>query len=914
MLGSVLRRLIGRKDVGRDAATVTGWLERATELHRNGDHSAAATLCQARLRVKADDVDALQMLAAALLAQGRSAEGLVHLQAAATHAPSNPTLHANLGFVYSATGQIDAAIASYRRAVALQPGGEDVSLRLAALLKGIGRYDEDEECCRAALAVNGPSAALLHALLGALFEQGHVAAAIEALRASLALDGQAPAVHSDLLRALNYLDGLDPGEVFREHLAWDERHARSLAASVAPFANSRDPVRRLRIGYVSPYFRKHAVTFFLESVIAAHDYSAFDVVLYADVARPDAYSERLKSYGAQWRDTVGKSDEALAQMVRDDAVDVLVDLSGHTPGHRLLAFARRAAPVQVTWNGYPNTTGMSAMDYRITDAACDPPDETDAFHTERLIRLPRIYMSWTPPTDAPEPGPLPAASAGRITFGSFNSCFKITQTTIELWSRILREVPHSRLMLLAVPEGHAGSRIREGFERCGIASERLDIRARVGHEEFLAAHREVDIALDAFPYHGTTTTCFSLWMGVPVIVLTGATHVSRVGLSLLSNIGLPTLATSTADEYVETAVRLTRDLSALAQLRATLRPRIRLSPLADGASCAKTLEDAFRIMWRAWCAQNLSDDRTVPGKLSSSASGLSQPGHQPGRTPERFVLVLLRSSIGRHLEVFREVIDVVAAGLQDLGYPTTAMINEFAPDARHIVFCPHLLRAEDLERVPASSILYNFEPLNPPIFDSVGIFLTHYAPRFQVWDYSSANVAFLSARGSSAVHVPPGYAPVLSRIDPSPVQDIDVLFYGDVSPRRESVLKALEATGLNITIASDVYGTERDALIARSKVIINIHTHDGIKALETPRISYLLANSKAVVTEQKADVEIEEDLRNAMVCAPYNGLVEACVELVRDSPRRAKLQEAGLRCMQQRSETEILRRALNVVR
>ena len=601
MLGSVLRRLIGRKDVGRDAATVTGWLERATELHRNGDHSGAAALCETRLSVQADDVEALQMLAAALLAQGRSAEGLIHLESAARHAPSNPALHANLGFVYSATGQIDAAIASYRRAVALREGGEEASLRLAALLKGTGRYDEAEACCRAALAVHGPSAALLHALSGALFEQGHLAPAIEALRASLALDGQAPAVHSDLLRALNYLDGLDPGDVFREHVAWDERHARSLAAFTAPLANYRDPVRRLRIGYVSPYFRKHAVTFFLESVIAAHDYSNFEVLLYADVARPDAYSERLKSYGAQWRDTVGKSDDALAQMVRDDAVDVLVDLSGHTPGNRLLAFARRAAPVQVTWNGYPNTTGMTAMDYRITDAVCDPPGETESLHTERLIRLPRIYMSWTPPTDAPEPGPLPAAAAGRITFGSFNSCFKITQTTIALWSRVLHEVPHSRLVLLAVPGGNAVSRIREGFERCGIASERLDIRPRVGHEEFLAAHREVDIALDAFPYHGTTTTCFSLWMGVPVVTLTGAEHRSRVGLTLLASAGLTDLAASTSDDFVRAAAHLAGDIGALAALRSGLRDRLLKAPLTDGAGCARALERAYRDMWAAWC-------------------------------------------------------------------------------------------------------------------------------------------------------------------------------------------------------------------------------------------------------------------------------------------------------------------------
>ena len=292
----------------------------------------------------------------------------------------------------------------------------DAWIRLAGLLKTTERYDEAEDCCREALAALGASSALGHVLAGVLFEQGRVEEAIDELRAALALDPGAAAIHSDLLRALNYADGRKPSTVFEEHRAWAERHARPLEEKTQPHLNVRDESRRLRVGYVSPYFRKHAVTFFLESVIEHHDRASFDVLLYADVARPDEYSERLKAHGARWRSTVGKTDEALAHMTRSDGVDILVDLSGHTPANRLLAFARRPAPVQVTWNGYPNTTGMTAIDYRITDACCDPPGQTEGLHTERLVRLPGVYMSWRPPGDAPDPDPLPALRTGTRDF------------------------------------------------------------------------------------------------------------------------------------------------------------------------------------------------------------------------------------------------------------------------------------------------------------------------------------------------------------------------------------------------------------------------------------------------------------------------------------------------------------------
>jgi predicted O-linked N-acetylglucosamine transferase (SPINDLY family) len=458
------------------------------------------------------------------------------------------------------------------------------------------RYDEAEDRCRAAIAAAGDSAARRHALAGVLFEQGRVEESIVELNASLTLTADAPAVHSDLLRAMNYHDGFDPQTVYEAHTEWGRRYAEPLSRGAAAHANDRDPARRLRVGYVSPYFRKHAVTFFFESVVQHHDRSAFDLVLYADVPRPDDYSERLRSYGAQWRSTVGLSDAALAQMVRNDAIDVLVDLSGHTPGNRLLAFARKPAPIQVTWNGYPNTTGTIEMDYRVTDARCDPPGATERFHTEKLVRLPEIYMSWQAPAGTPAPGPLPASSAAGVTFASFNACYKVTPTIVRLWSRILDELPASRLVLFTVPRGRAEERIRRLFAAEGITGSRIETRPRVSHEAFLEAHREVDIALDSFPYHGTTTTCFSLWMGVPVVSLVGPTHVSRVGLTLLSSAGVPDLAAFNADDYVAAAVRLARNMPELVALRVGLRERMLRSPLMNGAACAKALEDAYRGM------------------------------------------------------------------------------------------------------------------------------------------------------------------------------------------------------------------------------------------------------------------------------------------------------------------------------
>lgn len=570
-------------------------------MQQAGRYDEAARACEARLERFPRDSDALQALAAAMLALGRTADGLSALRTAAAIAPADARIQATLGRVCTRTGALSEAIASYRNALALDPALDKASDELVALLKATGRYDELEDVCRAAIAAAGESPARRHALAAALFEQGFVDEALAELGRALELEPNAATLESDLLRALNYAQDQAADAVFRAHRAWARRYEPPLACARAAHGNDPSPERRLRIGYVSPYFRKHAVTFFLESVIQHHDRERFDIVLYADVARPDEYSERLKSYGAHWRSTVGVDDATLAQTIAADGVDILVDLSGHTPGNRLLVFARNPAPVQITWNGYPNTTGMTAMRHRITDARCDPPGETEHLHSETLVRLPQVFMTWRAPDDAPDVGALPALATHRVTFGSFNSCYKITARVARLWARVLEAAPEARLVLFAVPDGRSQARLRGLFREAGLPEDRLEIRPRLSHEAFLEAHGEVDIALDTFPYHGTTTTCFSLWMGVPVVSLAGRTHASRVGLTLLSSIGLAHLCARSEDDFVSAAVGLSRDVEALAVLRRDLRSRIRASPLTDGSACAAALERAYREMWSSWC-------------------------------------------------------------------------------------------------------------------------------------------------------------------------------------------------------------------------------------------------------------------------------------------------------------------------
>jgi predicted O-linked N-acetylglucosamine transferase (SPINDLY family) len=407
---------------------------------------------------------------------------------------------------------------------------------------------------------------------------------------------------------LHYHPGYDAKMILGELRRWNEQHAEPRKKVIAPHANDRDPDRPLRIGYVSADFRQHACAHFLLPLFCHHDRRQFEVTCYADVANPDNMTQRLRDQVQCWHKINGRTDAEVSALIRENQIDILVDLAGHTADNRLQCFAGKPAPIQVTYLGYPNSTGLSAIDYRLTDAHADPPGLTDAFCTEWLIRLPQTFLCFRPSEESPVSSALPALASGQITFGCFNALAKITAEMAGIWSQILRCLPQSRLMLKCrgLSDEDARRRLRELFP--DIAADRLVLHdwidSRRGH---LALYDQVDIALDSYPYHGTTTTCEAMWMGVPVITLAGTDHRSRVGVSLMSNVGLPELIAQTPEQYVQIAADLANDLPRLAELRRTLRSRMQASPLMDAPRFARNVEAAYRQMWRTWCETQAGD-------------------------------------------------------------------------------------------------------------------------------------------------------------------------------------------------------------------------------------------------------------------------------------------------------------------
>jgi predicted O-linked N-acetylglucosamine transferase (SPINDLY family) len=380
--------------------------------------------------------------------------------------------------------------------------------------------------------------------------------------------------------------------------------AEPLRATIKPHGNDRSPDRPLRVGYVSPDLKQHAVGFFLEPILEHHDRNQFHIYCYSGVVTPDRVTQRMQAFGHTWRSIVGVRDEQVAEMIRADGIDILVDLSGHTSGTRLLIFARKPAPVQVAFLGYLNTTGMPTVDYRVTDAWADPPGMTDPFYSERIVRLPRCGWAFHPFEEAPDVADAPAAKNGYITFGSFNKLSKLSPPLIATWAELMKQVPTSRLLLKwsSLADASTRQRFHSLFAAHGISSDRIELAgATASMSDHLASYGRIDLALDTFPYNGATTTCDALWMGVPVVTLAGDTHAGRIGVSLLTAIGLPELIAPSPDQYVQIATDLANDPTRLSHLRQTMRPRVINSPLQDPLTLTRALEAAYRQMWHDWC-------------------------------------------------------------------------------------------------------------------------------------------------------------------------------------------------------------------------------------------------------------------------------------------------------------------------
>jgi len=515
------------------------------------------------------------------------------------------TVHLERGRELRQEGRLEEALQNFEAALRLdarcaraQAGYGGTLARLGHAARAIEAYWESLR-----LQPAQPTHAKIYAALGSLYlEQGRAEAAADCFRQAAAQEPDDEILRSNLLYALNFDSRASPEEVFREHCEYGRRAAAlagtGRAAAGLSGHSARHSSRCLKIGYVSGDFYDHPVSYSFEPILENHRRRAFEITLYSSTSKPDVVTERIRRLaGRRWRDVSAVSDEELAAMVRRDRIDILVDLAGHTSVARLGTFARRAAPVQVNFQGYPNTSGLAAMDYRITDEWADPPGMTERWHTERLVRLPGGFLCFCPQESPPPVGKAPCLKGGPVTFGSCSKPPKWTPGAIQAWAAILRQVPDSRLLLHHSTAEGTHARVLETFFSHGILPHRIGFAGALDWSAHWEWFHQVDLALDPFPYNGTTGSCETLWMGVPFIALAGATHVARVGVSLLTRIGLEHLIARDAEEYIAMAVRLAADRPALQSLRSGMRRRMRSTTLMNGAAFTREMEDAYRKMW-----------------------------------------------------------------------------------------------------------------------------------------------------------------------------------------------------------------------------------------------------------------------------------------------------------------------------
>jgi predicted O-linked N-acetylglucosamine transferase (SPINDLY family) len=546
------------------------------------------------LHIQPDHAEAHNNLGNVLAELGRLVEAEACYRQALLIKPDYAEANFNLGFVLWKQRRLEEAAASYQHALRLKPEYAEAYNNLGIVLEERGQLVEAEACYQQALRTKPDDPKTYQNLGNTRKGQGRLDDAIAAYRTALGLKPSAADTHSNLILTLNYHPRYDARAIHEECARWNQQHAEPLKEFIRPHTNRPDPDRRLRIGYVSPDLREHVSSFFTVPLFTNHDHRQCEVFRYADVG------DRLHGDASVWRSTVGLTDQQLADLVRSDEIDILVDLAMHTANNRLLVFARKPAPVQVAWLAYPGTTGLSAIDYRLTDPHLDPPGLFDGCYSEESVRLPETFWCYDPLGNEPPVNALPALANGVITFGSLNNFCKVNEECLTLWARVLLAVPQSRLVLLA-PRDPARESVLARLEHEGITASRVEFAEKRPRLDYLKLYHRIDIALDPLPYNGHTTSLDAFWMGVPTLTLLGNTAVGRAGWSQLCNLGLQELAAETSEQHVMVAARLAGDLSRLKELRGTLRQRMQRSPLMDGKRFARHVEQAYRQMWRRWC-------------------------------------------------------------------------------------------------------------------------------------------------------------------------------------------------------------------------------------------------------------------------------------------------------------------------
>jgi len=591
--------------------------------------------------LKPDLAEAHHNLGGVLAELGRHAEALPAFEKAIALRPDFAEAYNGLGTVLYKFKRHEEAGARYMHAIRLKPDLVEAYTGLSDVLRVLGKHQAAADCGEQAIRIC-PDDAVAHTVYGlALTKLGRYSDALNAFERALALQPDQACAHNELAGALHlwgrheeaiahgrraldldpgnqdffseqlfnlhYDPGLDATDLAIRHRAFGECFEAKLKLAWMPHANVPDPERPLRVGFVSGDFRHHPVGHFMADLLSSLKAAGLELVAYANQAVEDALSERIKPQFILWRKCVTLSDDELAEQIRADGIDVLVDLSGHTAGNRLMVFARNPAPVQVTYLGYPDSTGLSAIGYILGDSCMFPEDE-EALYVEKPWRLPDTSLCFMPPDLPVEVGPLPTLQNGFVTFGCMNKRDKVNDAVIETWARILQAVPNSRLLLQNKPYADAGvaDYVRSRFAARGIEGVRLELIGGLSWRDHLEAYNRVDIALDPFPYNGTTTSVEGLWMGVPLLALKGDRLVSHMGESILHTMAMPEWIAADKADYVAKAAAFAGDLPALAAVRATLRPRLLASPICDAPRFARNLEAAFRGMWRTWCEQQNS--------------------------------------------------------------------------------------------------------------------------------------------------------------------------------------------------------------------------------------------------------------------------------------------------------------------
>ena len=595
-----------RQSLDRDPEDSTTHNNLGVSLLASGEAEESLAAHRRALQLAPRSAEAHCNIGVALQALHRHSDAIEHYREALRANPSFASAQNNLGNTLLELGRIEEALSALRRAIELEADAPAPHYNLSRALKVSGSWDEAMAECDEAIRLEPGYAKAYNHLGNCYKDQGRLDQAIQCYQKAVEFDPDAPWFHSNLLYALCFHPDYDAERLRIEHAAWDRLYAQPLKNGNSEFRNERSPSRRIRIGYVSPDFCAHVVGLNILPLLREHSAAEVETYCYANVQHPDEVTGVLQGLCNHWRDIFGVRDEKVAEMIRADEIDILVDLSLHMGGGRLLVFARKPAPVQVTFAGYPGSTGLEAMDYRLTDPYLDPPGLHDAHYQEKSLRLGHSFWCYdseamslgmeTPPPVAP----LPAMETGILTFGSLNNFCKTNSRVFQLWAQVLRSVEKSRL-ILRCGEGSHRKEVLAQFDAAGVAPDRIEFVPRCSREEYLHYFDLIDIGLDTFPYNGHTTSLDSLWMGVPVVTLVGETVVGRAGLSQSSNLGLTQLIARTPEQFVQIAVGLSLDLEGLAALRRDLRTLMQNSPLTDAVPFAREVEAAYRQMWRDFC-------------------------------------------------------------------------------------------------------------------------------------------------------------------------------------------------------------------------------------------------------------------------------------------------------------------------